>query len=204
MGFMMKILRGFLSLLQGMAITFRAMFSKPVTQRYPHVEPELSKAYRSAIKLVRFDESDTHDCIACLQCEKICPSFCIKIDGYKPEGIKRKRATVFDMDFALCSLCGLCLDVCPTDTLEYSSLYDLTGYKRDVFNFDLLDTFREGEEGYLGRAREEQAVKDAEKEKLRLEKLATKKAAEEAKPVEAAVQMGHADGGGEPSPSDSE
>jgi len=200
MGYMMKILRGLVSLLSGMSITIKAMFSKPVTQQYPHVEPELSKAYRSAIKLIRFDESETHDCIACLQCEKICPSFCIKIDGYKPEGIKRKRATVFDMDFALCSLCGLCIDVCPTDTLEYSALYDLTGYKRDMFNFDLLDAFREGEEEYLGRARAEQAAKDAEKEKLRLEKLAAKKAAEEAKAAEAALETSDTNGGGEPSP----
>jgi len=200
MGYLKKILGGLLSLLAGMSITIRAMFKKPVTQQYPHVEPELSKAYRSAIKLVRFDESDTHDCIACLQCEKICPSFCIKIDGYKPEGIKRKRATVFDMDFALCSLCGLCIDVCPTDTLEYSSLYDLTGYKRDVFNFDLLDAFREGEDGYLERARAEQAAKDAEKERLRLEKLAAKKAAEEAKAAEAPAETAGAEEGGDSTP----
>lgn len=178
MGYIRRLLQGSASLLSGMRVTFSAMFTRPVTQEYPHIEPEMSKAYRSAIKLVTFEEMGTHDCIACLMCEKICPSFCITIDGHKPEGVKRKRATKFDMDFALCSLCGLCLDVCPTDTLEYSSLYDLAGYKRDQWTFDLLDGFQEGEEAYLVRARAEALAKAAEKERLKAEKAAAKAKAE--------------------------
>ncbi len=187
MGYILGLMKGWASLLAGMRMTFAAMFTRPVTQEYPRDTPEMSKAYRSAIKLVNFDETGTHDCIACLLCEKICPSFCITIDGHKPEGVKRKRATKFDMDFALCSLCGLCLDVCPTATLEYSSLFDLAGYKRDQWTFDLLDEFRDGEEDYLNRAREEAAVQAAEKERLKAEKAAAK-AAKAAAEAEAAPE----------------
>ena len=164
------LITGFVSLLIGMKVTlaalFRTLLKEPVTLKYPHEKPVLSPNFRSAIKLIRFEETNSHDCVACLQCEKICPSFCIKIDGGKIEGIKKKRATTFTMDFALCSLCGLCLDVCPTTTLEYSRLYDDVSYSRD-WNFDLLKDFRDFEptfvEQQLGREEAEAAAKAAKK-----------------------------------------
>ena len=184
-----SIFSGATSLLKGMSVTFRALFTKPVTMPYPHKEPELTEAYRSAIELIRFEETDTHDCVACLQCEQICPSFCIKIEGDRPEGMKKKRATRFDMDFALCSLCGLCIDVCPTTTLKYSRIYDEAGYQREWVH-DLLDGFREGEAAYLERAIAEEAEKAAAREAKRAAaaEAKAKKAAEEAAKAAAAPE----------------
>jgi formate hydrogenlyase subunit 6/NADH:ubiquinone oxidoreductase subunit I len=178
MAYLRTIAGGLRSLLVGMGVTARQIRRKPVTLAYPHQKPELSKAYRSAIKLVRFDESQTHDCVACMQCVTICPSACITIEGGKVEGLKRKRATRVEMDFALCSLCGLCIDVCPTDTLEYSRLYDDVGRTRD-WNMDLLAEFRDGEEAFLAAEREK-----AEREAA--EKAATKAAADAARAAAAA------------------
>jgi len=161
-----------------MAVTIKGMFrtllGRPVTLTYPHVKPELSKAYRSAIKLIRFDETESHDCVACMQCVNICPSYCITIEGTKHEGIKKKRATRFDMDFALCSLCGLCIDVCPTVTLEYSRLYDEAGYTSD-WTFDLLEEFQDGEAAFLERTRAAEAIKKEEADRKKAE-IARKKA----------------------------
>ena len=180
------LITGFVSLLTGMKVTLAAMFrtllKEPVTLQYPHEKPVLSPNFRSAIKLIRFEETNSHDCVACLQCEKICPSFCIKIGGGKIEGIKKKRATTFTMDFALCSLCGLCLDVCPTTTLEYSRLYDDASYSRD-WNFDLLEDFRGFEPTFIEQqlAREEaEAAKKAAKKAAAAAAKAAKKAAEAA------------------------
>ena len=179
-----NLITGLLSLLTGMSVTLKTMFrtlsGNAVTLQYPHEKPELSPNFRSAIKLIRFDETDSHDCVACLQCEKICPSFCIKIEGGKIEGIKKKRATKFTMDFALCSLCGLCLDVCPTTTLEYSKLYDDASYSRD-WNFDLLEEFTEFEPTFIAQQKEREAVEAAARE-------AKKKAAKAAKEAAAAAK----------------
>jgi len=174
---------GFLSLCSGLRITFGHMLRKPVTLEYPHVEPELSAAYRGAIKLIRFDETNSHDCVACMQCVNICPSFCIDIEGGRVDGIKKKRAEKFTMDFNLCSLCGLCLDVCPTTTLEYSRLYDAAGYDPEAFRMDLLDDYR----GFEDQFRSEQAEREqAEKEKKDAEKKA--RAAEKAAAAAAASE----------------
>ena len=154
---------GFRTLLSGMGVTLKNLFRKPVTEQYPHEKPELPATFRSAITLIRFDETNTHDCIACMQCVKICPSYCIDIEGIRYEGVKGKRATGFDVDYALCSVCGLCLDVCPTDTLGYSRVYDVTGYKKDGFVFDLLDGFREDEAAYIERTQEASKAAEAAK-----------------------------------------
>jgi formate hydrogenlyase subunit 6/NADH:ubiquinone oxidoreductase subunit I len=188
---MLRLMTGLGSLLTGMSITFkemmRTLIHKPVTLQYPHEKPVLSPNFRGAIKLIRFEEMDSHDCVACMQCVKICPSFCIQIEGGRVEGIKKKRAEVFTMDFALCSLCGLCLDVCPTTTLEYSAMYDDAGYSRD-WNFDLLDEFRDGEMAFRQRQSalevKEAAAKEAKKAAAQAAKAAKEAAATEAQPTE--------------------
>ncbi len=162
MSYFVAIYGGFRSLLTGLGITGREMGGKAVTLRYPHEEPELSEAFRSVIQLVRFDETGSHDCIACMQCVKICPSDCITIEGERIEGIKGKRADVVKIDFALCSLCGLCLDTCPTDTLEWSKIYDDAGRNRE-WVYDLLEPHLAFEEQYLATRREVEAKEAAEK-----------------------------------------
>lgn len=184
MGYFRRIFAGLFSILIGFGITLRQLLRtvfrrKAVTLRYPHVEPELSPAYRSAIKLIRFDETNSHDCVACLACERICPSFCIKIEGGKVEGIKKKRASLFTMDFALCSLCGLCIDVCPTATLEYSKLYDEAGYDRD-WDMDLLEEFRGFEPQFVDEQRERDIAEAAAKKAAKEAKAAAAKKAKAA------------------------
>ena len=187
MPYLSTIFGGFWTLVTGMKITARQMPRKPVTEIYPHEKPKLSDAYRSAIQLVRFEESDSHDCVACMQCVKICPSFCITIEGEKIEGIKRQRANRVEMDFALCSMCGLCIDVCPTDTLEYSRIYDEAGGNRG-WTFDLLAEFREGEEPYIERQRAIEAKEAAEKEANRKAIAEAKAAAAKQQAEEAAAK----------------
>ena len=135
------MIRSVLTLFVGMKVTLSKLFGPKVTVQYPHEKPEMSAAYRSAIALVRFDDIDTHDCIACDACELICPSYCITVKGDRLPESKKKRATEFVVDFSTCSLCGLCLAVCPTDTLKYSAGYEDAGYQREWMH-DLLEPFQ--------------------------------------------------------------
>jgi NADH-quinone oxidoreductase subunit I len=131
------------SLVRGVGVTARTLVEPKVTEMYPHTEPQLSEAYASCIQFVRFDEIDSHDCIACDKCAKICPSDCIVVEATKLPGMKKQRALVFDVDYSLCSLCGLCIDVCPTLTLEWSKDFDRAHYTRDEWTHDLLLPFRD-------------------------------------------------------------
>ncbi len=178
---LLDIPRGARSLLKGMGVTIRHFFRKPVTVEYPRKRAPVAKAHRNAIVLIEKDDIGSHNCIACLQCEKICPSACISITGSRPDGIAFKRPDKFDVDFALCSDCGLCLDVCPTDTLGYSEVYDAAGYSRADSKFDLLEAWRDKEGEALGTLRERERKKKEERE-------AKRKAAEEAKAKAAAKE----------------
>ncbi|MHC5026872.1 MAG: 4Fe-4S binding protein [Planctomycetota bacterium] len=184
MSYFGSIVTGFRSLLTGLGITGREIGTKSVTLQYPHEEPELSESFRSVIQLVRFEETGSHDCIACMQCVKICPSDCIRIEGGKLDGIKKMRAWEFEIDFALCSLCGLCLDTCPTETLEWSNHYDDAGQERQ-WVYDLIAPHTTFEEQFRANAREKDAREAAEK-------AAKKEAAAKAKAEKAAREAAEA------------
>jgi NADH-quinone oxidoreductase chain I len=175
-----ETLKGARSLLTGMKVTFKHAFKKPVTSQYPRERIEMSAAYRNVITLVEKEETGSHDCIDCGACVRVCPSFCIKVEGERPEGMKRKRATLFEVDFALCSECGLCLDVCPTDTLGYSREYDQAGYGRNDFLYDLLIPWRDREESVRDKLRLAEAEKAAAKKATAAKAAAAKKAKQEA------------------------
>ncbi len=163
----LDVSRGALSLLRGMGVTLRNFFRKPVTVEYPRKRAKVSKNHRNAIALIEAGNIGSHNCIACLQCEKICPSACISITGTRPDGVPFKRPDKFDLDFALCSECGLCVDVCPTNTLGYSEEYDTAGYTRADFKYDLLQPWLSREDQAIERIREAERRKKEEREAKR-------------------------------------
>jgi len=135
-----RVFTGLKSLLVGLGITGRHMVRPVVTLQYPHQRPDATH-WGGPIELVTFPETGTHDCIACNACTRICPSDCFDIEGVRAPGLKKMRATKFLLDFSTCSLCGLCIDVCPTNTLKYSDRYDDVAYRRDLTVNDLLAPF---------------------------------------------------------------
>ncbi len=66
-------------------------------------------------------------------CARSCPDWCIYIEGHKelapPRRAGGKPRTVnkldrFDIDYALCMYCGICVEVCPFDALFWSPEYE--------------------------------------------------------------------------------
>lgn len=169
---LVEAVQGLKSLVVGLKITGRE-FAKPQrTVHYPRqvVGEAALKGYRGHIELVPLeDEAQTPRCIACMQCERICPSNCILIKVEKPaktaqpaektveldavtpktkrtetmpkEG-GRKKVTSFHLDYTLCSLCGLCVQVCPVSSLRHSENLYLAGPSREAFHVDLLARLR--------------------------------------------------------------
>jgi formate hydrogenlyase subunit 6/NADH:ubiquinone oxidoreductase subunit I len=87
-----RVWLGAKSLVIGLGVTGRHLFRKPVTLQYPHETPDVSH-WGGPIELKTFPETGTHDCIACNACTRICPSECIDVEGQRPEGSKKMRAT---------------------------------------------------------------------------------------------------------------
>jgi len=60
------------------------------------------------------------------------------VQGVKGQAKGSKVATHYVIDFSKCSLCGLCIESCPTDTLEYSKEYELVGESQRDCVIDLM------------------------------------------------------------------
>ncbi len=114
---------GIASLLSGLGVTFRTMFRKTVTVRYPHEEVPMAPAFRGPVRLIT-DESDAHKCVACLACQRTCPTNAIPVLTLTKNEQNKSVPVDFVIDDALCCYCGLCVDVCPTVALEHSKVSD--------------------------------------------------------------------------------
>ena len=108
---------------KGLGVTLRTMLKPAVTVQYPRVKEELAPRSRGVIALKE------ENCTVCMLCARQCPDWCIYIEGHKTkapprrEGGRERSVSVldrFDIDYALCMYCGICVEVCPFDALFWS------------------------------------------------------------------------------------
>ena len=138
-----SFLKGAASLAAGMGVTIKSFFQPVVTSQYPREVLEIAPRFRGHIKLLANPENPQENiCIACGICVRNCPSGSIKkVEGEKREGEKRKRATFYILDFTTCSQCGICVESCPSMAIGFSGDFNIAGFKREDFYFDLVKEF---------------------------------------------------------------
>src|SRR5829696_4726272 len=122
---------------QGMRMTLRNFFRKPVTVHYPTVARPFPDRFRGLLALTYDKETGEENCIGCRLCEFICPPAVIKVEMLKAE--KRNYAKTFILELYACEFCELCVQVCPTDAIVMTKSFDLpTADRREM----LLDKDR--------------------------------------------------------------
>lgn len=160
---------GIVTVLIGMKVTWRHLFTRAVTIQYPDVKMKLPERARNRL-YVNMD-----DCIGCDQCAMACPVDCITIETIKstPDvdlGLtsvgtkKRLYVPRFDIDIAKCCYCGLCVYPCPTECIKMTDVYEFSEYERGslIYRFAVMspaevDTAKSKLAGY----EKEQAAKKA-------------------------------------------
>ena len=121
------------------------------------------------------------DCIGCDQCSRACPVSCIEIETVKSIPTEdlgktsngKKKAlwvTKFDIDFAKCCYCQLCVFPCPTECIYMTDVYEFAEFDRKDLVYD-----------YVTLTHEEREQKKVNYQKFEAEKAAEKAAAK--KPV---------------------
>ncbi|MHA6525679.1 NADH-quinone oxidoreductase subunit I [Tessaracoccus sp. G1721] len=67
-------------------------------------------------------------CTSCMICARECPTWCITLTSHLEQTVPAPGARprthnvldTFTIDWALCMYCGVCIEQCPTDALEWS------------------------------------------------------------------------------------
>ena len=76
-------------------------------------------------------------CTACTICSQECPAHCIEIvkdTVKKPDylGKMQLQPKVFNIDMAVCMACGICVEVCPFDSIKMDQIFELASEDRSM------------------------------------------------------------------------
>jgi len=119
------------SAVQGMGITIKHIWTRPVTLQYPDERQVMPERFRG------FVHNDMTKCDACNICAKLCPVDCIYIEA---EGKGKERMmTRYAIDYNKCIWCSLCTENCHTGSITMSHDYDHSVYDRRSLVYEFMD-----------------------------------------------------------------
>lgn len=125
-------------ILKGMQITFKHMFKKPATVKYPEETREVSPVYRG-VHVLKRDAEGRENCTACGLCAVSCPAEAITMESAErqkgEEHLYReeKYAAKYEINMLRCIFCGLCEEACPKDAIYLTDRLIDSKYTRSGF-----------------------------------------------------------------------
>ena len=115
-----------IGLMDGLALTLKNLFRRPVTTQYP--EQRLIPAKR-----IRGNELVWNDSkfVVCTTCAKACPQGAIHmVTNGDPENPNKPAMTRIEIDTGYCISCWICVESCPYKALQMGYAYELAKYRR--------------------------------------------------------------------------
>lgn len=125
---------GVKSLLTGLSVTWKELWTPKVTAQYPENRKTLKISDRFRAELIMpHDENNEHACTACGICEMNCPNGTIQITSRMVEtedGKKKKELDRYIYDLGMCTFCNLCVETCPSDAIQFTNNFENAVFTR--------------------------------------------------------------------------
>ena len=123
------------SLLKGMKVTWKELWTKKVTMEYPENRKTLVISDRWRAELIMpHDENNEHACTACGICMMNCPNGTIKVISESIEtedGKKKKILNKHIWNYGSCTYCNLCVITCPSNAIIFNNDFEGAVFDRN-------------------------------------------------------------------------
>ena len=147
-------------LLKGLGVTFKELFRKSVTDKYPKEFRYKPERFHGRHVLNRHEDG-SEKCIGCELCAGVCPADCIYVRGEdnpeeNPISPGGRYGFIYEINMLRCIYCALCVEACPTEAITMTSLFEMSVSNREsaIFDKDILLVDETGEP----KSHEEQTV----------------------------------------------
>jgi len=148
MNYLRRVARAIYSLLNGMMVSLKWWLTwkgidlyptkkrgpRKFTVQYPAERHWVPKIERGPMVLLR-DAEGNEKCNGCGICAMVCTGNCIALEREKNEAGKFV-AKKYQVDFANCVYCNLCVEYCPQDALRNTPTYEWGFYQKQAMVFN--------------------------------------------------------------------
>jgi NADH-quinone oxidoreductase subunit I len=120
---------------KGMALTFKHMFRKKVTQPFPEFRRTKPARYHGRHVLNRYPDG-MEKCIGCELCAGVCPARCIYVRGADnppdaPVSPGERYGFIYEINMLRCIYCAMCVEACPTEAITMTHLFEFSMVTRE-------------------------------------------------------------------------
>lgn len=138
--------KGLYSLIVGLTVTWKELFTKKVTEQYPENRGTtlfVPERFRGELVMIH-DENNEHTCTACGLCQMNCPNGTIEVQSSiltTEDGKKKKVLDKYIYDLGKCTFCNLCVISCPSNAIKFQNSFENSLFTREKL---ILKLNREG------------------------------------------------------------